>query len=69
MRDIDYQQKKKYYLYIMQTNSDIKLYKNSECINGCFLVDVKIKEHPITKEKVIICKDCYTKLYLKNKEK
>lgn len=44
-----------------------KLYKNSECeICNCHDCIVKLKEHPLIKEYIIICRDCFAKLY-KNK--
>jgi len=45
-----------------------KLYRNSECeFCNDLMKDVKLKEHPITKEPIIICKECYSILYLKEK--
>ena len=40
-----------------------KLYKNSECeICRCYLCEVKLKEHPTTKEIIIVCFDCWSEI-------
>tara|TARA_R110002073_G_scaffold131310_2_gene278027 strand:+ start:61 stop:240 length:180 start_codon:yes stop_codon:yes gene_type:complete len=46
-----------------------RVYKNSECeLCPDYLRAVKLKEHPLTKEMIICCKDCYSELYLKSKK-
>jgi len=53
-----------------QKQPPIKLYKNSQC-SECkdFERTVKIKQHPITKENAILCRECFKMLQKKNKEK
>ncbi len=47
-----------------------KVYRNSEC-EFCdnLMKDVKLKDHPKTNEPVIICKACFSILWLKENPK
>jgi hypothetical protein len=54
---------------IAEETEPTKVYKNSECF-GCFLSfhgELKIKEHPKTKKRVILCETCYKKLQRENR--
>ena len=45
-----------------------RLYRNSECeFCNDIMKLVKLKEHPKTKETIIICKECYVDLVKKNR--
>jgi len=52
----------------MARSSDLtqpfKVYRNSECFKCSlnYTGELKIKEHPETKEQIIICKTCYSNL-------
>lgn len=43
-----------------KTDKEVKIYKNSECFR-CFSVfkELSVVTNSITKQKVIICDDCY----------
>jgi len=44
-------------------NQKGKIFKNSECeICNCYLCEVKLKEHPTTKEMIIVCFDCWSEI-------
>tara|TARA_R110000851_G_C13072996_1_gene565026 strand:- start:1183 stop:1362 length:180 start_codon:yes stop_codon:yes gene_type:complete len=52
-------------------NQPKKVYKNSEC-KICNVINskdevLKLKKHPLTGADIIICKDCFSELYLKGK--
>ena len=50
-------------LPIMLENQKCNIYKNSECeICKCYLCEVKLEEHPTTKEIIIVCFDCWIKI-------
>jgi hypothetical protein len=54
----------------LDTKQPHKLYRNSECgLCGCFMCSVKMKQHPKTDENIILCKDCYSDLYVKYNKK
>ena len=49
-----------------------KVYKNSQC-EICNIINskgrpLKLKKHPLTNDDIIICKECFSVLYLKSKK-
>ena len=49
-----------------------KVYKNSEC-EICDIINsrdnpLKIKQNPLSNDDIIICKECFSELYLKSKK-
>ena len=47
-----------------------KIYRNSECVICIYeyVGELKIKKNPLTDKDMIICKDCFSELYLENKK-
>ena len=47
-----------------------KIYRNSECVICIYeyVGQLKIKKNPLTDENMIICKECFSGLYLKSKK-
>ena len=53
-------------------NQSEKVYRNSEC-EICDIINnrdnpLKLKQHPLTNDDIIICKECFSELYLKGKK-
>ena len=53
-------------------NQPKKIYRNSEC-EICDIINsrsnsLKLKQHPLTNDDIIICKECFSELYLKSKK-
>ena len=45
-----------------------KVYKNSACeVCKSIYNPLKLKKHPLTNDDIIICRECFSELYLKNK--
>ena len=56
----------------MKISQPKKVYKNSEC-EICDIINsrdkpLKLKQHPLNNDDIIICKECFSELYLKNKK-
>tara|TARA_R110001632_G_scaffold2415_1_gene10807 strand:+ start:530 stop:703 length:174 start_codon:yes stop_codon:yes gene_type:complete len=54
------------------TNHPKKVYRNSEC-EICDTINssnhpLKLKQHPTANDDIIICKECFSELYLKSKK-
>ena len=52
----------------MKINQPKKVYKNSECeICNSMYKPIKLKQNPLTNDDIVICKECFSELYLRDK--